>query len=148
MTQTLVEYEQTKIIAFRIEQEDYAIPVEYIQSIERMLPITRIPNADSFMKGVMNLRGVIIPVIDLRLRFGIAEKNNDDATRILVIQKDEIDFGLIVDEAKDVFDIENSDIEPTPEVVGSNQVSYLNGVVKIGDKMYTILNLEKLIDKE
>ncbi|KGA97348.1 chemotaxis protein CheW [Alkalihalobacillus alcalophilus ATCC 27647 = CGMCC 1.3604] len=148
MTNALTASEEMKVIVFRIEKEEYAIPVQFIQSIERMLPITRIPNADSFVKGVMNLRGVITPVIDLRLRFGLDEKEVDDTTRILVISKDQLDFGLIVDEAKDVFDFPKHKIEPTPEVIGSVEAEYLNGVIKLGDKLFTLLKLEKIIDNE
>lgn len=134
-----------KLIVFQLKDEEYAIEVEYIQSIERMQPVTRIPRTYPFIKGVMNLRGVITPIIDLRTRFGIEEKEYDDATRILVISKNDMEFGFIVDGANDVIDIPEDKIEPPPEVIGGIEAEYLSGVVKLENRLFTLLNLDKII---
>ena len=134
-----------KVIVFQLKEEEYAIEVDYVQSIERMQPVTRIPRTFSFIKGVMNLRGVITPIMDLRKRFGIEPKEYDDATRILVLAKDNIEIGLIVDGANDVIDIPADKIEPTPEVVGGAEAEYLRGVVKLENRLFTILDLDKVI---
>ncbi|UOE93262.1 MULTISPECIES: chemotaxis protein CheW [Bacillaceae] len=134
-----------KLIIFQLKDEEYAIEVDVVQSIERMQPVTRIPRTFPFVTGVMNLRGVITPVINLRKRFGIEEKEFDEATRILVISKDGIEMGFIVDGANDVMDVPVSKIEPTPEVVGGVEAEYLRGVVKIGNRLFTLLNLDKVI---
>ncbi|WP_078555329.1 chemotaxis protein CheW [Bacillus alkalicellulosilyticus] len=134
-----------KLIVFQLKDQEYAIEVEYVQSIERIQNVTRIPRTYPFVTGVMNLRGVITPVINLRKRFGIEEKEYDDATRILVVSKDDIEMGFIVDGANDVIDIQKDKIEPTPEVVGGVEATYLRGVVKIGSRLFTLLNLEKVI---
>jgi purine-binding chemotaxis protein CheW len=134
-----------KLIVFQLKDEEYAIEVEYVQSIERMQPVTRIPRTFSFITGVMNLRGVITPIINLRKRFGIEEKEFDDATRILVISKDDLELGFIVDGANDVIDIPEEKIEPTPEVIGGIEAEYLRGVVKLNKRLFTLLNLEKVI---
>ncbi|WP_078430257.1 chemotaxis protein CheW [Alkalihalobacterium alkalinitrilicum] len=136
---------ELKVIVFQLKDEEYAIEVEYIQSIERMQPVTRIPKTYSFIKGVMNLRGVITPIMDLRTRFGIESKKSDDATRILVISKDNIEIGFIVDGANDVIDIPSGKIEPTPEVVGGVEADYLSGVVKLDTRLFTLLNIDKVI---
>ncbi|MCK0473504.1 chemotaxis protein CheW [Halalkalibacter sp. APA_J-10(15)] len=135
-----------KLIVFQLGDEEYAIEVDYIQSIERMQPVTRIPRTFPFVTGVMNLRGVITPIINLRARFDLAEKEYDESTRILVIQKDEMEMGFIVDGANDVIDIPFEKIEPTPEVVGGVEADYLRGVVKIENRLFTLLNLEKVIE--
>lgn len=136
-----------KLIVFQLKDEEYAIEVEYVQSIERMQPVTRIPRTFPFITGVMNLRGVITPIINLRKRFGIEEKAFDDATRILVISKGEIEIGFIVDGANDVIDIPAEKIEPTPEVIGGVEAEYLRGVVKLEKRLFTLLNLEKVIQE-
>ncbi|MCM3488012.1 chemotaxis protein CheW [Alkalihalophilus marmarensis] len=136
-----------KVIVFQLKDEEYAIEVDYIQSIERMQPVTRIPSTYPFVTGVMNLRGVITPIINLRKRFGIEEKGLDEATRILVIQKGDIEIGFIVDGANDVIDIPVDKIEPTPEVVGGIEAEYLRGVVKLNKRLFTLLNLEKVIQE-
>ncbi|MDV2885750.1 chemotaxis protein CheW [Alkalihalophilus pseudofirmus] len=136
-----------KVIVFQLKDEEYAIEVDYIQSIERMQPVTRIPSTYPFVTGVMNLRGVITPIINLRKRFGIEEKGLDEATRILVIQKGDIEIGFIVDGANDVIDIPVDKIEPTPEVVGGVEAEYLRGVVKLNKRLFTLLNLEKVIQE-
>lgn len=134
-----------KLIVFQLKDEEYAIEVEYVQSIERMQPVTRIPRTYPFIKGVMNSRGVITPIIDLRTRFGIEEKEYDDATRILVISKNDMEFGFIVDGANDVIDIPEDKIEPPPEVIGGIEAEYLSGVVKLENRLFTLLNLDKII---
>jgi purine-binding chemotaxis protein CheW len=134
-----------KVIIFQLKEEEYAIEVDSIQSIERMQPVTRIPRTYPFVTGVMNLRGVITPIIDLRKRFSMEEKTYDEATRILVISKDQLEIGVIVDGANDVIDIPVEKIEPPPEVIGGVEVDYLRGVVKLDKRLFTLLNLEKVI---
>ncbi|RSL32709.1 chemotaxis protein CheW [Salibacterium salarium] len=136
-----------KVIVFQLKEEEYAMEVDYIQSIERMQPITRIPGVESFIVGVMNLRGVITPVIDLRKRFNIESMEYNEATRILVLNKDNSEIGFIVDGANDVMDIPASKIEPTPEVVGGVAEEYLRGVVKLEDRLFTLLHIDKVLNK-
>ncbi|MCL7748151.1 chemotaxis protein CheW [Halalkalibacter alkaliphilus] len=137
--------EELKVIVFQIKDEEYALEVDYIQSIERMQPVTRIPSTSPFVTGVMNLRGVITPIINLRKRFGIEEKELDEATRILVISKDQLELGLIVDGANDVIDIPIEKIEPSPEVIGGMETDYIRGVVKLDKRLFTLLNLDKIV---
>lgn len=137
--------QELKVIVFQLKDEEYAIEVDYIQSIERMQHVTRIPRTYPFVTGVMNLRGVITPIINLRKRFGIEEKEFDEATRILVISKDQLEIGIIVDGANDVIDIPVEKIEPPPEVIGGVEADYLRGVVKLDKRLFTLLNLEKVI---
>ena len=139
--------EQMKVIIFQMHKEEYAIKVNEIQSIERMQTVTRIPGTAPFVKGVMNLRGVITPVIDLREKFGIEKKELDATTRILITSNDELTLGLVVDGANDVLDIPLHKIEPTPEVVGGVEAHYLDGVVKLGTRLFSLLNLEKAVQE-
>ncbi|KHF38391.1 chemotaxis protein CheW [Halalkalibacter okhensis] len=134
-----------KVIVFQLKDEEYALEVDYIQSIERMQPVTRIPSTSPFVTGVMNLRGVITPIINLRKRFGIEEKEYDEATRILVISKDHLELGFIVDGANDVIDIPIEKIEPSPEVIGGVETDYIRGVIKLEKRLFTLLNLDKIV---
>ncbi len=94
-----------KLIVFQLDGKEYGIPVEYVHGIEKVQHITRIPGTARFVKGVINLRGVVTPIIDLRKRFGIKESEYSDTTRVIIVAMDDVEVGLIVDAANDVIDI-------------------------------------------
>lgn len=137
-----------KVIVFYLNDEEYAVPVEQVGIIERMQSITRVPQVEDFVLGVINLRGIVTPVIDLKARFGLEKTEITNATRIIIVYVDEIEVGLIVDEAKDVIDIPENEIEPPPEVVGAVNVDYIDGVAKVEDRLLIILNLEKVLSND
>lgn len=137
-----------KVIVFQLKDEEFAIPVERVGYIERLESITRVPQTPHFVKGVINLRGVVTPVIDLRARFGFEEKEYDDSTRIIIVYLDEVEVGLIVDLANDVIDIPVNIIEPAPEVIGSVDVDYIDGIAKVDDRLLILLDLHRVLSKE
>lgn len=137
-----------KVIVFQLQTEEYAVPVEQVSFIERMEPVTRVPRVASFVKGVINLRGVVTPIIDLRNRFGMTENDHTDSTRIIIIRLDEMEVGLIVDAANDVIDIPVNIIEAAPEVVGSTNVDYIEGVAKLENRLLLLLNIQKVLTPE
>ncbi|PEZ81352.1 chemotaxis protein CheW [Bacillus sp. AFS017274] len=137
--------EDMKVIVFQIKDKEYAIPVDKVSGIEKLLHITRVPKAVKFVKGVINLRGVITPIIDLRVRFGFEEVEYDESTRIIVVILDDMEVGLIVDSANDVLDIPVESIEPQPEVVGHLASEYISGVAKIEKRLLVLINLEKAL---
>ena len=143
-----VENENLKVIIFQLQDEEYALPVEYVSAIERVHPITRVPGTAKFIKGVMNLRGIVIPIVDLRLRFGMEEKELTDQSRFIIVTINELQVGLIVDAASDVIDLPKAKIEPNPEVVGQVSVDYIDGVAKIDERLFVLLNLEKILTSE
>lgn len=134
-----------KVIVFELQKEEYALSVDHVGAIERIQPITRIPETANFVKGVINLRGVIIPIIDLRLRFGLPEAKLTDANRIIIVHFKDKEVGLIVDGANDVIDIPQDSIEAPPEVIDSVDVDYIDGVVKLDERLLVLLNLEKVL---
>ncbi|MFJ7929465.1 chemotaxis protein CheW [Peribacillus sp. NPDC096622] len=140
--------EDMKVIVFQIKDKEYAIPVDKVSGIEKLLHITRVPKAVKFVKGVINLRGVITPIIDLRVRFGFEEVEYDEATRIIIVILDDMEVGLIVDSANDVLDIPVESIEPQPEVVGHLASEYISGVAKIEKRLLVLINLEKALSLE
>ncbi|AIQ59206.1 chemotaxis protein CheW [Paenibacillus borealis] len=140
--------EDIKVIVFKLGTEEYGIEVEKVQTIERMMPITRVPKTYSFIKGVINLRGVVIPVIDLRGRFSIEEAEHTDQTRIIIVNVNEMEVGFIVDSANDVIDLNRDIIDIPPDVVGGIKAKYLDGVAKIGeDRLLIMLNLSEVLNK-
>ncbi|MQR96501.1 chemotaxis protein CheW [Fictibacillus phosphorivorans] len=139
---------EEKVIIFQLKDEEYAVPVQHVKSIERMQPITRIPRTASFVKGVINLRGVVTPIIDLRSRFEIEEVSHSDTTRIIIVSVGTIEAGLIVDAANDVIDLDKESIEPPPEVVGGVDAEYIRGVAKIEKRLLILLDLVKVLNPE
>ncbi|MGW6297799.1 chemotaxis protein CheW [Peribacillus butanolivorans] len=137
-----------KVIVFQIKDKEYAIPVDKVSGIEKLLHITRVPKAVQLVKGVINLRGVITPIIDLRVRFGFEELEYNDSTRIIVVILDDMEVGLIVDSANDVLDIPVDSFEPQPEVVGHSASEYISGVAKIEKRLLVLINLEKALSLE
>ncbi|MEC0123858.1 chemotaxis protein CheW [Paenibacillus pabuli] len=140
--------EELKVIVFKLGSEEYGIEVDKVQTIERMMPITRVPKTLSFVKGVINLRGVVIPVIDLRGRFSLPESEYTDQTRIVIVGVDDMQVGFIVDSANDVIDIKRNAIDTPPEVVGGVKARYLRGVAKLEDsRLLIMLNLNEVLNK-
>ncbi|NMM51223.1 chemotaxis protein CheW [Paenibacillus aquistagni] len=141
--------EEMKIVVFKLAHEEYGIEVDKVKTIERMMPITRVPKTYNFIKGVINLRGVVVPVMELSGRFGLPQETYTDQTRIIIVQVGEMEIGFIVDSANDVIDILEDKIEPAPEVVGGIQARYLRGVAKISEeRLLILLNLSEVLRKD
>ncbi|MFS0751825.1 chemotaxis protein CheW [Oceanobacillus sp. 1P07AA] len=134
-----------KMIVFDLDGEEYALPVEWIGSIESMMPITRIPHKEDYVKGVINLRGVVIPVIDLRLRLERTKTDINENKRIIISRVEDQEVGLIVDEANDVIDIPENIIEDAPEVIDSVKPEYISGVAKIEDRLLILLDMHQIL---
>ncbi|OXM84689.1 chemotaxis protein CheW [Paenibacillus rigui] len=140
--------EEIKVIVFALAHEEYGVEVERVRTIERMQPMTRVPKTPEFVKGVINLRGVVTPVIDLRGRFGFAESEYTDNTRIIIVAVKDIEVGLIVDSANDVIDVDTDCIDDPPEIVGGIKAKYLRGIAKISEeRLLILLNLEEVLNK-
>ena len=135
-----------KIVIFRVNTEEYGVDVSRIKSIERMSDITRVPNVEEYIIGVMNLRGSVIPVINLRTRFGLTVEEYKDETRIIVLKLEDVEVGVVVDSCSDVIDINGGDIEPPPSIVGGVESSYIQGVTKYDQRLIILLDLEKTLN--
>lgn len=140
--------QERKYIVFKLLDEEYGVEVQQVRSIERMQKITRVPQTPEFVKGIMNLRGVVTPVIDLKTRFGLGQETRTETTRIIIVAVDDMEVGLIVDAANDVIDIRQDAIEPPPEVVGGIKAAYVDGVAKLEDRLLILLNLDKVLNSE
>ncbi|HLU21882.1 MAG TPA: chemotaxis protein CheW [Bacillaceae bacterium] len=142
---TELENSERKVVVFNLEQREYAIDVDYVIAIEKMLPITRVPNVPSYVKGVVNLRGMIVPIIDLKNQFHLGNVVEDNNTRIIIVSKDNITIGLMVDKANDVLDIPTSLIGPCPDTVEQSLSEYINGVANIEKRLLIIMDMDKII---
>ncbi|MEI5906195.1 chemotaxis protein CheW [Bacillus spongiae] len=134
-----------KVIVFELMEKEYAIPVSQVRSIEKLSHITRVPRTKSYVKGVINLRGVVTPIIDLREHFGLEVQAYTDSTRIIIVSLEHNEVGFIVDAANDVLDLSVESIEPQPDVVGSIETDYIRGVAKIDKRLLILLKLEKIL---
>lgn len=139
---------EVKVIVFRLKDEEYGVEVGQVKSIEKLEHITRVPRTPKFVKGVINLRGVVTPIIDLRNRFELEESVYSESTRVIIVAVGELEVGLIVDAANDVIDIAVDAIEPPPEVVGGVEAAYLRGVAKLDKRLLILLNLDKVLSTE
>lgn len=139
-----VANKEMKLVVFSLNNKEYALNVQFVRSIEKMMHITRVPNVEYYIKGVINLRGVITPVIDLRSLFQIEENPNPENTIILIVSLDDKEIGLIVDEANDVINIKEDDIEPQPDVIGNEKQQFIEGVIQQGERLLILLKLENI----
>lgn len=141
-----VEQKNLKVIVFQLADKEYAIPVSHVKGIEKLMHITRVPKTARFVKGVINLRGVVTPVIDLRERFDLPIPENEETTRIIIITLETMEVGFVVDSANDVLDIDSESIEQQPEVVGSLEEEFIAGVAKLENRLLILLHLEKVLN--
>lgn len=146
MMTEMTQQTEKKVIIFELMDMEYAIEVDVVQSIERVISITRVPKMPSYVKGVINLRGVVTPIVDLRERFGLEPKEIGDSTRIIIVSLEDYDVGLIVDGANDVLDLSIESIEPQPEVVGAVESDFIAGVAKVENRLFIMLELSKVLE--
>lgn len=140
--------EELKVIVFALGSEQYGIEVDKVKTIERIMPMTRVPKTPPFVKGVINLRGVVVPVIDLRGRFGLPESEFTNDSRIIIVSIGDLEVGMIVDAATDVVDVDEDTIVDPPEVVGGIKAKYLRGIAKLEDeRLLVMLNLQEVLNK-
>ena len=140
--------QQDKFLTFFINREEYGIDIRYVTEIIGIQNITEVPDVSDFIKGVINLRGKVIPVMDVRLRFGMEERPYDGRTCIIVIHVEGQAVGLIVDRVSEVLDIPESEIEPPPRVYRGTKGRFLLGLGKVGDSVKILLNAGNFLFEE
>ena len=140
--------ELLQFVIFSIGEEEFGVEILKVREIIRMLEITRVPRAPEFVEGVINLRGSVIPILDLRKRFGLVSKDNDKDTRIVVINIHNMTVGFIVDSVSQVLRIPANTVEPPPPVVAGLDSEYIEGVGKLEDRLLILLDLDRLLSSE
>lgn len=144
--ETSEDTQKGKFLTFSIENEYYGIEIKYVTEIIGVQVITEVPELPSYIKGIINLRGKIIPVIDIRLRFKKTEKDYNDRTCIIVIDINEISVGLIVDNVCEVLTISDDDIVPPPNMKTGFNSKYIKGIGKVGNEVKLLLDCNKLLN--
>jgi purine-binding chemotaxis protein CheW len=135
--------ENIKIVAFKLGEEEFGLNIDHVNSIERISQITRVPNAPAYIKGVVNLRGQITPIIDLQNILSENQVETTERTRILIANYNDMNLGFMVDQTSDVMDVRPDDIVP-PSSNGLN-FDYLNGIAQIESRIIMLLNLDELM---
>ncbi len=137
-----------QLVGFRLDNEDYAIAITKIQEIILMKPITRIPQVPDFIEGLINLRGSVIPIVNLRKRFGLLPREVDDETRTIVVNIHDKTVGCIVDAVTQVMRINRDQIQPPPLSVLAVSHQYIAGLARLDDRLLIILDIERLFDEQ
>ena len=134
-----------QLVSFKIGSEEFGVDILKVQEINRMLQITKVPNTPDFIEGVINLRGRVIPVIDLRVKLNMTKKEHDKQTRIIVVELEDKTVGFLVDEVSEVLRIPKSITEAPPELVANVNSEYITAVGKLEDRLIILLDLEKAL---
>lgn len=137
---------ELQLVTFKIAKEEFAVDILKVQEIIKLVEITRVPKSPCFVEGVINLRGKVIPVIDLRKRFGLDNVERNKDSRIIVIETDGKTVGMLVDSVSEVLRLDAGTIEPSPEIAGSVDSEYVNGVGKLEDRLIILLSLDKVLN--
>ncbi len=141
-----------KYLIFNVDDETYGVPISKVQEVIQYVPITLLHETSSFLKGVINLRGKILPVMDMRLKLGMPEKSYDERTVFIIVEitgaKELYQVGLIVDSVSDVVEINDEQIEQTPKVGFKFKSHYLYGIAQINEVMVMILNMDTILSTD
>ena len=141
-----------KYLTFKLGAEEFGLEILKVQEIIKMMDITRVPRTPDFVRGVINLRGKVIPVVDLRLRFGMEPKATTDKTCVIVVQVRRenltVTMGTIVDEVSEVLDIGGEQIEPAPEFGEMVNTDFIVGMGKVGKRVVMLLDVDKVLSQQ
>jgi purine-binding chemotaxis protein CheW len=134
-----------QLVSFTLGNEEFAVDILRVQEINRMIDVTRVPNAPPHVDGVINLRGKVIPVVDLRARLGMERKERDRNSRIVVVEIHSIVVGFVVDSVREVLRIPRSVTEPPPSMAAGVEAEYITAVGKLEDRLLILLDLERVL---
>lgn len=139
--------EELQLVVFRLAKEEYGLPITKVQEINRLVPITKLPQAPNFMEGIINLRGRIIPIIDLRKRFQLAVSDYSEENRIIVVEVNGQVVGIIVDAVTEVIRLPQAGIEPPPPAFVLD-TEYIHGVGKLENRLLILLNIDRILTSQ
>jgi purine-binding chemotaxis protein CheW len=139
--------QKDKFLTFTVGKEDYGLEIYHVTEIIGIQKITEVPDMPDYVKGVINLRGKVIPIMDVRKRFKFEERAYDDRTCIIVVNINDTSLGLVVDTVKEVSDIPEKDIQPPPDIAEGNRQFFIRGLGKVDEEVKILLDAEKLLSK-
>lgn len=137
-----------QFVSFVLNGEEYGVPILSVQEIIRYETVTRVPQSPPFVDGVLNLRGQVIPVINLRRKFAMEEKEADRSTRIIVVEVNDRVVGMVVDEVSEVLMVNDENIAPPPPMGTSLKTDYIRGMGKIDENLIILLDIDKILSLE
>ncbi len=137
--------ELLQLVSFNIGKEEFAVDILKVNEIIRIINITKVPNSPDFIEGVVNLRGKVVPVVDLRIKLGLDRIIQNDNTRIIVFELDKKTIGFKVDSVNEVIRIPKSITEQPPEIVSSINSEYITSIGKLNDRLLILLDIEKIL---
>lgn len=140
--------EELQVVTFHLGKEEFAVPILQIQEINRLVEITKVPKSPEFVEGVINLRGKVIPIIDLRKRFGLSLAELSRYSRVVVVNMDGRMVGLIVDSVSEVLRLSQGSVEPPPPVVAGIDSEYIRGLGKLEGRLLILLDLSKILTRD
>lgn len=140
--------EVVQVVSFHLGSEEYGVDISQVQEIIRMVEITHVPRAPRFMEGVINLRGQLIPIVDLRTRFGMPRSEHTKSTRIVVTEIGSKRVGIVVDGVSEVLNIPIEQVEDAPDMIAGVGTEYIQGVGKVGDRLVILLDLTMVMSNE
>ncbi len=135
-----------EFVLFKLDNEYYGIDIHNVETIEKIMPITRVPYTDKFVKGVINLRGNVVPVIDLRIRFGLEKRDYNDNSRIIIVKLDDVTVGLIVDSSSEVIQLNSDEIDESPTLKNKVDDSYVKFIGKKNDQIIIIIDIKRILE--
>ena len=137
--------QNSQYVAFNLRDEEYGVSILNVQEIRNLTDITRVPFAADFIKGVINLRGSVLPVIDLKQRLGLAETPYTDRTRIVTVSVEDVHVGMLVDAVTEVLSLENAPVDTKKATNGRESSRFLSGIGNINGRLIVLLNLEEIV---
>jgi purine-binding chemotaxis protein CheW len=143
-----IENMEQQLVVFELANESYGINIALVESIIKVQAITQLPQTPAYVKGVTNLRGSVLPVIDLRTRFALDTKEDTRQTRIIIVTMGNIKVGVVVDGVSEVLRVSDELIEPLPPMVNSVNSVFLKGIVRLEDRLIILLELSKVLNLE
>lgn len=148
MADTQVLDAEEQLVIFELANEVYGVDISRVQEIIRMTTITRLPRAPEFVEGVINLRGKVIPVVDLKKRFGLEQGDRTKASRIVVVDVGDHTIGMVVDAVSEVLRVPTEAVEPPSPVVTTIESDYIRGIAKLESRLIILLDLDKVLSWE
>ncbi|KNF09485.1 chemotaxis protein, CheW-like protein [Gottschalkia purinilytica] len=136
---------ERQYVVFKLGKEEYGIDIMNVREIGPYQESVKVPNSPSFVEGIINYRGNVIPIVCLKKRFSIEDSEIDTNTRIIIINLNDKQVGFIVDEASQTVKLDDNDIDPTPNIITGVDMKYITGVGKLNDRLIILIDLEKIL---
>lgn len=143
-----VSDETVQFLTFRVDTGEYGVDIMTVREIKGWSETTRLPNMPDFMRGVINLRGVVVPIFDLRCRFNMGTTEANPKNVVIILAVEDRTIGILVDAVSDILTINSSEIKPPPSTDSQIEEAFINGLISVDERMVVLLSVDKLFDKE